>query len=111
MAFMALRHSKHAFSGICERVSLERLTSWACRECLTPSPHVTGVLTISLARSDHFALIFGISHPFLHSIASICLFSMLFLGFPHLPNNRLGGDSLFPFLSFSFGFSPLFSMF
>ena len=71
-------------SCICERVSLERPNSRACRGCLTPSPHVTRVLTLSLARSDHFALVFGTSLLLciaVHRIASFCVILHVFHAF------------------------------
>ena len=62
-------------------ISLERQIPRACRGCLTPSPRVTDVLTLSLARNDHYAHILGTSHFTLDSIASTCMFSMLSLVF------------------------------
>ena len=89
-------------SEICQERSIPR----ACRGCLTPSPHVTEVLTLSLARSDHFALVLGTSHTFciaLHSFACFLAFLLVFL-VSRL--NRLGGDSVFA-LSLYFPPSPL----
>ena len=77
-----------AYIHTCERKSLKKLIpgAWGC---LTPSPCITGVLTLSLARNDHFFLILDTSHA-LHAFACSPCFSSVFLVFRL---NRLGGDS------------------
>ena len=66
-------------------ISQERSIPRTCRGCLTPSPRVTGVLILSLARNDCFALVLGTSHLLriaMHCIASFFLVLHVFHAFP-----------------------------
>ena len=102
---MALRHSKHAFS-LKSECKPRKTASRARQGCLTPSPRVIGVLTLSLACSDPFALVLGTRHPLCIAFALNCIFlcgfacsSCISPVFLVSRLNRLGGDSLFPYLS------------
>ena len=74
-----------------------KTASWAYRGCLTPSPCVTGVLTLSLAHNDHYALI----HRHESRIACICMFFILSSIFLVFRFNKLGDDSVFAISLFS----------
>ena len=104
---MTLRHSKHAFALKSERKP-RRTASRACRGCLTPSLCVIGVLILSLACNDPFALVRGLRYPLCIAFALNCIFlygfacfSCISLVFLVSRLIRHGGDSLLSFLSFS----------
>ena len=94
--------------------SQERPIPRACRGCLTPSPHVTGVLTLSLARNDPFALVLGTSHLLciaLHCIASFCVVLHVFHAFPWFSLSPDLIDTVVTLIYLIFFFSFLFPFF